>query len=132
MPYKDGVFEMEFNFIRHLLTITTSTGIKEEIKLYPRTVADFYREVFAKLKQAGIKVKIYPVPNEMETAIPFEKDEIHKTYNGEQIQKYWEALILVNKIFTKFRSGFKGKCSPVHLFWGGFDLAVTRFSGREG
>jgi hypothetical protein len=131
MPYKDQVFEMGFDFIQHVLKIKTSRGLKEEVKLYPRSVADFYIEVFAKLQHAGIEVAIYPVPNEIEPAIPFEKDETHKTYNQEQVQKYWQALVEVNNVFTKFRSSFRGKCSPVHLFWGGFDLAVTRFSGRE-
>ena len=131
MPYAAGVFEIEFNFVHHVLSITTSTGMKEEVKLYPRTVADFHAELFAKLKQAGIEVTIYPVPNETESAIPFEKDEIHKTYEKEQIERYHQALISVYNVFTRFRADFLGKCSPVHFFWGGFDLAVTRFSGRK-
>jgi len=131
MPYSAGIFEMEFDFVHHVLDITTSTGRKEEVKLYPRAVADFHAELFAKLKQAGIEVTIHPVPNEIETAIPFPQDEIHKTYNKQQIQNYWRALVQVHNVFTRFRAGFRGKCSPVHLFWGGFDLAVTRFSGRR-
>jgi hypothetical protein len=131
MHYKEGIFEIEFNFIEHLLTIKTSAGIKEEIKLYARSVADFYNELFAKLKQVGIEVAIHPVPNEIEPAIPFEKDDTHKTYDKEQVTKYWHVLMQVHKVFTQFRAGFNGKCSPVHFFWGGFDLAVTRFSGRR-
>lgn len=131
VPYAEGIFEIEFSFAAHVLTITTSTGKKQELKLFPRTVADFYREIFDKIKQAGIKVSIHPVPNETEPAIPFENDEIHKTYNEEQIKIYWQALIQVHNVFTKFRAGFQGKCSPVHLFWGAFDLAVTRFSGKS-
>ncbi len=116
MPYTSGIFEIEFNFIQHVLTIKTSTGIKEEIDLYPRTVADFYGEVFDKLKRVNIEVTIYAVPNELDPVIPFEKDNTHKTYNKEQVKKYWQALVQVNNVFTKFRAGFQGKCSPVHLF----------------
>lgn len=131
MPYSAGIFEIEFNFNQHILTISTSTGKHEEIKLYERSVADFYKELFVTLKHTGIDITIYAVPNEIENAIPFEKDEIHKTYNQQQVQNYWQALVQVHNIFTRFRAGFRGKCSPVHFFWGGFDLAVTRFSGRQ-
>ena len=131
MHYGKGIFEIEFNFIEHLLTIKTSSGIKEGVQLYARSVADFYNELFAKLKLAGIEVAIHPVPNEIEPAIPFERDNTHKTYNKEQVTTYWQVLMQVHKVLTKFRAGFNGKCSPVHFFWGGFDLAVTRFSGRR-
>lgn len=130
MPYKQSAFEIQFNFIQHKLSIISSSGITKEIELYDRSVADFYKEVFKALKGAGISIHIYAKPNEIENPIPFNEDETHKTYNKEQVTKYWQALIQVEKIFIKFRAGFKGKCSPVHLFWGGFDLAVTRFSGR--
>ena len=131
MPYQDGSFEIEFNFHQHIVTIFTSTGNNQEVKLYPRSVADFYKELFTKLKHAGVEININPLPNEIENAISFEKDEIHKTYNKEHVQHYWKALVQVNNVFLKFRAGFRGKCSPVHFFWGAFDLAVTRFSGRE-
>ena len=130
IPYAAGVFEIEFDFIQHKLLIITSTGIQKELKLYARSVADFYKEVFVLLKQAGVEVSIYSVPNEIENAIPFEQDTKHKTYNQEHIHKYWQALVQVYNVFIRFRAGFNGKCSPVHLFWGAFDLAVTRFSGR--
>ena len=130
MPYAYGVFEIEFNFHQHILTITTSKGIQQEVGLYSRTVADFYTEVFAKLKQAGIDITIHGAPNEIETAIPFEKDIVHKTYDKEQTRNFWQALVQVHNVFTRFRAGFRGKCSPVHFFWGAFDLAVTRFSGE--
>lgn len=130
MPYTAGVFEIEFNFIHHVLTITTSEGMKQEMKLPDNTVASFYKELFDKLKQAGVDITIYAVPNEVEPAIPFEQDETHKTYNKVHIKKYWLALVQVYNVFIKFRAGFQGKCSPVHLFWGAFDLAVTRFSGK--
>ena len=130
MPYTNGIFEIEFNFHQHVLSITTSTGIQQEVKLYERTVADFYAAIFDKLKQSGIDIAIYTMPNEIENAIPFEKDNVHKTYNKEHMQNFWKALVQVHNVFTKFRAGFNGKCSPVHFFWGAFDLAVTRFSGR--
>ena len=131
MPFDKGVFEIEFDFIQHTLLITTSTGIKKELSLCARTVADFYTALFTLLKEAGININIYAVPNETEQAIPFENDDTHKTYNKEHMHKYWQALVQVYNVFIKFRAGFTGKCSPVHLFWGAFDLAVTRFSGRQ-
>lgn len=130
MFYEAGIFEIEFDFIQHILVITTSEGTQQQIDLYARSVADFYAAVFDALSKLNIDVSIYAAPNEIEPAIPFEKDEVHKTYNKEQIKNYWLALVQVHKVFTKFRAGFQGKCSPVHLFWGAFDLAVTRFSGR--
>ena len=130
IPYQSGIFQIDFDFISDLLIITTSSGNVEKIKLYPRTVASFYKELFEKLKALEIDAFIYASPNEVEPAIPFAKDETHKSYEHDQIKLFWEALIMVNNVFTKFRAGFIGKCSPVHLFWGAFDLAVTRFSGR--
>lgn len=130
MPYPEGIFELEFDFQRHLLELRTSTGYLQEIQLYPRSVADFYAELFRSLKQAGIDISIHSVPNEMETAIPFEKDEAHKSYDRDQVHKYWQALVRVHNVFTRFRARFRGKSSPVHFFWGAFDLALTRFSGR--
>ena len=130
MPYDKGIFEMEFNFLEHVLIITTSEGAKYEIELYNRTVADFYATVLEHLKQAGIDITIYAKPNELENAIPFEKDDVHKTYNKSHMQNFWKALVQAHNVFTRFRASFHGKCSPVHFFWGAFDLAVTRFSGR--
>ncbi len=130
MPCAAGIFEMEFNFQQHALNIRTSAGIKQEVKLYPRTVADFYAELFQKLKAAGVEINIHAAPNEMEPAIPFEKDELHKSYDKEHVYNFWQALVQVHNVFTRFRAGFWGKSSPVHFFWGAFDLALTRFSGR--
>ncbi len=130
IPYDSGIFQIDFDFISDLLIITTSSGNVEKIKLYPRTVASFYKELFEKLKALEMDAFIYASPNEVEPAIPFAKDETHKSYEHDQIKLFWEALIMANNVFTKFRAGFIGKCSPVHLFWGAFDLAVTRFSGR--
>jgi hypothetical protein len=131
MPYKNGSFQIDFDFIAHEILITASSGESQKVALYPRTVASFYKEVFEKLHILGIDVAIYACPNELDPAIPFEKDELHQTYNKEQMGVFFKALLNINVVFTKFRAGFTGKCSPVHFFWGAFDLAVTRFSGRE-
>lgn len=130
MPYTDGVFEMEFDFQAHQLTITTSTGKADTVRLFPRTVADFYSELFQKLRSVGIETEIHPAPNELNECIPFEEDVVHKSYDPDQVHNFWQALVQIHNVFTRFRAGFQGKCSPVHFFWGAFDLAVTRFSGR--
>jgi hypothetical protein len=130
IPYRDGAFQIDFDFIHHLLHITTSVGGIEKVNLYPRSVADFYRELFEKLRRADIDVFISAVPNEIDPAIPFEKDETHRFYDAARVGDFYKALVKIHNVLTKFRAGFKGKCSPVHFFWGGFDMAVTRFSGR--
>ena len=131
IPFENGVFEIDFDFIAHQVVILSSTGNQQRIDLYPRTVASFYKELFEKLTLMGIQAAIHAKPNEIPIAIPFEKDDIHYYYDKEQIHLYWQALVRVETVFTRFRAKFSGKCSPVHLFWGGFDLAVTRFSGRR-
>jgi hypothetical protein len=131
IPYEHGLFQIDFDFIAHQLIIITSTDKEQRIDLAPRTVASFYRELFEKLALLDIEVEIYARPNELEVAIPFKEDKIHFEYNPEQINLYWRALVKIEAVFTRFRAKFNGKCSPVHLFWGAFDLAVTRFSGRE-
>jgi hypothetical protein len=131
IPYSGGIFQIDFDFIDHKLIITASNGNIEQIDLYPRTVADFYKELFKKLEKMSIDASIYACPNEVEPAIPFEKDEIHQSYDKVAMNSFWHVLTNVNTVFTCFRAGFTGKCSPVHLFWGAFDLAVTRFSGRR-
>ena len=131
IDYENGIFELEFDFVNHKLLITTSNAGDDFLNLYPRSVASFYKELFEKLNGLGINVKIYPKPNEVDPAIPFAEDEIHTSYDPVQMNLFWKALVKIQPVFTEFRSRFTGKCSPVHLFWGGFDLAVTRFSGRE-
>lgn len=131
IPYEDGIFQIDFDFVQHKLWITTSSGENSSLDLTQRTVANFYGELMQKLGGLGIDTNIYPKPNELDLAIPFEKDEIHHTYNPAQMNNLWQAWINIHIIFTKFRAKFRGKCSPVHFFWGAFDLAVTRFSGRE-
>ena len=131
IPYEKGIFQIDFDFQRHQLLIVSSTGKEEQMDLYPRTVADFYKVLFEKLQIMDIPAFIYAVPNEIEPAIPFEKDEIHQSYDKEKVYLFWQALVSMYPVFTRFRARFIGKCSPVHLFWGAFDLAVSRFSGRK-
>jgi Family of unknown function (DUF5996) len=131
IPYQGGVFQIDFDFIHQQLHITSSAGGNERLDLYPRSVADFYRELFEKLRNAGIDAWISASPNEVDPAIPFEKDEIHRFYDAKRVGDFYKALVKIHNVFTKFRAGFTGKCSPVHFFWGSFDIAVTRFSGRS-
>jgi hypothetical protein len=131
IPYDRGIFQIDMDFIEHRLIIIASDGKKEMMDLYPRTVAGFYKELFLKLQQMNIEVEIYARPNEVDPAIPFKLDELHQSYDGVEMNNFWQALVKIEKVFTRFRSGFIGKSSPVHFFWGSFDLAVTRFSGRE-
>ncbi|MEV4883677.1 hypothetical protein MRBLMN1_002184 [Chitinophaga ginsengisegetis] len=131
VPYQHGIFQIDFNFMQHQLIIITSTGKRETLELRPRTVADFYNALFEKLNALDIDVTIYTVPSEIADAIPFEKDEVHQSYDRQKMEDFWQALVKIHNIFTRFRTRFTGKCSPVHFFWGAFDLAVTRFSGRD-
>jgi hypothetical protein len=131
IPYVGSSFQIDFDFVTHELIMIASNGSKESFALAGLSVSGFYRELFAKLNIMGIEVEIYAKPNELEVAIPFAEDEIHKTYDAVQMNLYWQALVKINAVFLRFRAEFTGKCSPVHLFWGSFDLAVTRFSGRE-
>lgn len=130
IPYQGQVFQLDFDFRQHKLWIETSTTETVALDLYPRTVADFYRELFDKLSQVGIAVSIHASPNEMEPAIPFAENDINKSYDPSAANALWQAMLKANAVFTQFRSEFIGKASPVHLFWGAFDLAVTRFSGK--
>ncbi|MCF6360685.1 MAG: DUF5996 family protein [Cyclobacteriaceae bacterium] len=131
IPYQGRIFQIDFDFINHKLLIICSNKHQESMDLYPRSVASFYTELFKKLRIVGIDVEIHQAPNELESAIPFKQNEINKSYNKEAVESLWLALLKSNEAFTKFRSNFIGKTSPVHLFWGGFDLALTRFSGKE-
>lgn len=131
VPFEGGLFQVDFDFNRHKVLISTSTGKEASVDLYPRTVADFYNDFMAKLDSLGIDADIYASPNELDPAIAFEDDHIHNTYDAAQMHKLWQAWVNIHSVFTEFRARFSGKCSPVHFFWGGFDLAVTRFSGRR-
>ncbi len=131
IPYERGIFEMEFDFLHHNLVIHTSEGSSKAIALAPRSVADFYKEFMAALESLGIGVKIWHMPVEVPNPIAFDKDVIHASYDRDAVSRFWHILISVDTIFKQFRGRFIGKDSPVHFFWGSFDLAVTRFSGRR-
>jgi hypothetical protein len=130
IPYGTRAFEIEFDFIRHHLGISTTEGDERAIRLQPQSVASFYREVMSKLRELAIEVHIGMRPNETLEAIPFDRDEKHAAYDPEYANRFWRVLLQADRVFKEFRSRFCGKCSPVHFFWGSFDLAVTRFSGR--
>jgi hypothetical protein len=123
-------FEIVFDFIDHRLLIETGDGAIERIDLAPMSVADFHAEVMARLRHLGIGVHIWTMPNEIEGAVPFERDRSHAHYDPVMAQRFWQALAQSDRVLKVFRSRFIGKASPVHFFWGSFDLAVTRFSGR--
>ena len=132
MPYMSSTFQVDFDFVDHRLRVATSLGDSVEFKLGPRTVADFYEEFMLNLHVLGLDdVKIWTTPVEVENPIPFERDETHRSYDSEYVGRFHRALVQAERVFQQFRSGFTGKCSPVHFFWGSFDLAVTRFSGRR-
>lgn len=130
MPYRERLLQIDFDFLDHQLLLRTSDGREERIALTPRSVADFYAEVMGCLRALGVDVHIWTMPVEIPDAIPFDADDVHASYDAEAAQRFWRQLIEVDRVFNIFRSRFLGKCSPVHFFWGSFDLAVTRFSGR--
>ncbi len=131
IPYQRGIFEVGFDFLRHNLVIQTSEGPGKTIPLAPRSVADFYKEFMAALAALGVEVKIWNMPVEVPNPIAFDRDTQHASYDREYVSRFWRILLLTNSVFMEFRSRFIGKNSPVHFFWGSFDLAVTRFSGRR-
>jgi Family of unknown function (DUF5996) len=130
MPYPRGTVEVRFDFIDHKLLIETSEGRMVALPLQPKSVAEFYKEFMAALADLGVTVKIWTMPCEIPDPIPFEKDHIHAAYDPEAVHKFWRITAWVDQTLKEFRAGFLGKVSPVHFFWGSFDLAVTRFSGR--
>ncbi len=130
MPYQDRILEIEFDFIDHKLRVSCSDGALTTLALRPQTVADFYQEVFGALHGLGIDIKIWPMPVEIPNPIRFDQDQTNKSYDPEYANRYWRALVNVDDVFKEFRSRFIGKVSPVHFWWGSFDHAVTRFSGR--
>jgi hypothetical protein len=130
LPHGDRTFTMEFDFIDHQLVIRTSEGGVGSVALAPRSVASFYAEVMATLTSMGLPVKIWPMAVEIPVPIRLDTDEAHHTYDAAQASRCWAILSQVARVFEGSRCDFVGKCSPVHFFWGGFDLAVTRFSGR--
>ena len=131
IPYGVRTFEIDFDFIDHRLLIQTSDGEIKSLALEPRSVADFYGEVMAQLKSLAIEVQIHAKPDEVAEPISFAEDHKHASYDAEYANRFWRILVQADRVFKQFRSRFIGKCSPVHFFWGSFDLAVTRFSGRR-
>lgn len=131
IPYGARSFQIDFDFIDHRLLILANDGASRAIALQPRTVADFYQDVFANLRQLGFEITIHKSPNEVSDPIPFDRDDVHASYDADAANRFWRALVQADRVMKEFRVRFIGKCSPVHFFWGSFDLAVTRFSGRR-
>jgi len=131
IPYSLGIFEVEFDFIDHVLRISTSRGETKIMNLVPRSVARFYEEFMNHLAILGIETKMWPMPVEIPNPIRFDRDTTHDSYDPQYANRFWRILATVDPIFKEFRSRFIGKASPVHFFWGSFDLAATRFSGRR-
>ena len=127
---EERAFTVSFDFLDHRLLIETSDGERRALDLEPRPVADFYRELTAALDAMRLPVHIWPVPVELASPIPFEEDTGHRSYDRVHVERWWQIVSQVHRVFTARRCAFIGKCSPVHFFWGAFDLAVTRFSGR--
>jgi hypothetical protein len=130
MYYNGRLLQIDFDFISHLLIIVTADNPTKTIPLRPCTVDEFYEKTMAALRSLGIPVTIWSTPVEIPDRTPFEQDTKHKSYDPEYVQRFWCILAQTNRVFSEFRSRFIGKVSPVHFFWGAFDLAVTRFSGR--
>lgn len=130
VPAGREILELEFDFIAHRLRVRTSLGAERVLLLAPRSVSEFYRELMSKLHELGIDVSIHEMPNEVADPVPFPRDNGHGSYDAAAAHAFWRALIQADRILKQFRTGFLGKASPVHFFWGSFDLAVTRFSGR--
>ena len=130
MPYRGRTFDVTFDFAEHRLRVEASDGHSEVLVLEPMPVADFYTRFMQALHRLGIDVHIWTMPSEIEGAIAFEQDRTHAQYDRIYVEKFWQALVQANRVLTEFRARFIGKASPVHFFWGGLDLAVTRFSGR--
>jgi hypothetical protein len=131
IPGNGTSFQIDFDFIDHRLLVETSEGALRTMELRPFPVAEFYGELFSHLSDLGIEVKIHGEPNEVADPIPFAEDREHASYDREYAGRWWRVLLQTSRVFRDFRAGFIGKCSPVHFFWGAFDLAVTRFSGRR-
>ena len=131
IPHGARTFEISFDFIGHELRIETSDGERRTIELKPCSVADFYKAVMSSLDEMRLAVTINKMPNEIANPIPFDEDKEHRSYDPDYANRFWRVLVQSDRVFKEFRSRFCGKCSPVHFFWGSFDLAVTRFSGRS-
>ncbi len=130
IPHGARGFQIDFDFIDHRVKILTSIGGIETIALAPRSVADFHAEIMGRLRALGFETHIWTMPVEIPDAIPFEQDHVHASYDADTVNRFWRVLVQADRLLNTFRSRFIGKVSPVHFFWGSFDMAVTRFSGR--
>jgi hypothetical protein len=130
MPTGGRGLEIEFDFVDHVLDLRTTDGERRQVALEPRSVASFYAATMAALEELGVRVHFLARPSEVAEAIPFEEDEVHKSYDADAAHRFWLALVQVHRVLLGFRARFIGKASPVHFFWGGADLCTTRFSGR--
>jgi len=130
MPYEGDQFEVEFDFVHHQLHVRVSSGAARSVALRPQSVASFYDEYMSLLQSLGIEVTIHAIPDEVSDPIPFRQDDKHASYDSEYAHRFWLILSRADVLLKRFRAHFIGKSSPVHFFWGSFDLAVTRFSGR--
>jgi hypothetical protein len=131
LPYGTRVFAVRFDFLDHTLHIETCDGKRSAIALFPRSVAEFYHEFLGALRALGLEIAINPLPQELPNAIPCDQDDVHAAYDPAYVERWWRILVQADRVFRQFRGRFVGKSSPVHFFWGSFDLAVTRFSGRR-
>ena len=131
IPYEDRTVEIEFDFLDHRLVVRTSDGETRTLPLGPQAVADFYREYLRLLGSLGFEIRFHAAPNEIADAVPFADDRVHASYDADAAQRCWKLLVQADRVLKEFRGRFVGKCSPVHFWWGGFDLACTRFSGRR-
>ena len=130
MPHGARTFQIDFDFIDHQLRIDVSDGRRATLPLVACSVADFYSEVMGRLRALDLETHLWTMPVEIPDPIPFDQDRIHAAYDPRMVNRFWRALVQIDQVFTAFRARFLGKASPVHFFWGSFDLAVTRFSGR--
>jgi hypothetical protein len=131
MAYGDRTLSIDFDFIDHQLLVADSAGHASRLPLTARTVCDFYRAIFAELAAIDVHVPIHPAPQECPVTTHFPDDVEHASYDSARVHDFWQALRRIEPVFQTFRAGFRGKCSPVHFFWGAFDLAVSRFNGRR-
>ena len=130
IPWRGGGFQIDFDFIDHVLWVRLSEGQFRQVMLKPMSVAEFYEDVMIALRELGIEAPITTMPCEIADCIPFDEDTVHAAYDADYAHRFWRVLLAAQEVFAHFRTGFLGKASPVHFFWGSFDLAVTRFSGR--
>jgi uncharacterized protein DUF5996 len=130
IPYADRVFDIEFDLLAHRLVVRVSDGATQSMPLVEQPLAEFYAALMTLLRECRLEVRIDRIPNEVPDPVRFDEDRVHRAYDAAAVERFWRALLQIDRVFQRFRSGFLGKVSPVHFFWGSFDLAVTRFSGR--